>query len=132
MKQIFEIGTAQYFTYTIPAFFKKNIKTENHWVIRNVKYIYANSEEEAKEKYKNWFFQEYEKIFQGWGNWYLTSDGVDLWSMDDNHVDITETKIVAIDNKYLNIKYETLKENMQVEDFKEWWFDNGRCNQLPN
>ena len=52
--------------------------------------------------------------------------------MDDNHVDITETKIVAIDNKYLNIKYETLKENMHVEDFKEWWFDNGRCNQLPN
>ena len=131
MKQIFEIGTAQYFTYTIPAFFKKNIKTENHWVIRNVKYIYANSEEEAKEKYKNWFFQEYKKIFQGWGNWYLTSDGVDLWSMDDNHVNIIETKIVAIDNKYLNVKYENLKENMQVEDFKEWWFDNGRCNRIP-
>lgn len=62
----------------------------------------------------------------------MRNDGVDLWSMDDRNADITEIKIVAIDNKNLNVKYETLKENMQVGDFKEWWFDNGRCNQLPN
>lgn len=31
-------------------FFQK--KAEEHWVIRNVKYIYANNEDEAKEKYK--------------------------------------------------------------------------------
>ena len=131
MKQLYEIGTAQYFTYTYLALFKKNRKVEEHWVIRNVKYIYANNEEEAKEKYKRWFFQEYKEIIHGWGNWYLTYDGVDLWTMCDSQIDITETKIVAIDNKYLNVKYETLKENMQVEDFKEWWFDNGRCNRIP-
>lgn len=130
MKQLYEIGTAQYFTYTIPAFFKKNIKVEEHWVIRNVKYIYANNEEEAKEKYKNWFFREYKEITQGWGNWYLESDGVNVL-MHEDWIDITETKIISIDNKYLNVKYEELKENMQVEDFKEWWFDNGRCNRIP-
>lgn len=130
MKQIYEIGTAQYFTYTIPAFFKKNIKVREHWVIRNVKYIYANNEEEAKVKYKNWFFEEYTKITHGWGNWYLESDGVDIM-MNEKWIDITSTEIVVIDNKYLNINYEKIKKNMQAEDFKEWWFDNGKCNQIP-
>lgn len=128
MKQIYEIGTAQYFTYTIPMLFKK--KVEEHWVIRNVKYIYANNEEEAKEKYKNWFFSEYEKITHGWSNWYLESDGVDIM-MRERWIDITETKIIAIDTKYLNVDFETLKEDMHAEDFKEWWFDNGRCNCIP-
>ena len=131
MKQLYEIGTAQYFTYTTPAFLKKNEKVEEHWVIRNVKYIYANNEEEAKEKYKNWFFKEYKTIMQGWGNWYTQSKGVDLLTMRDSQIDITETKIISIDNKYLDVNYETLKENMQAENFKEWWFDNGRCNQIP-
>ena len=130
MKQIYEIGTVQYFTYTYPALFKRNRKAEKHWVIRNVKYIYANNEEEAKEKYKHWFFSEYKSIIQGWGNWYLKSDGVNVL-MHEDWIDITETKIISIDNKYLNVKYEELKENMQVEDFKEWWFDNGRCNRIP-
>ena len=49
MKEIYEIGTVQYFTYTSFSFSKK---AEEHWVIRNVKYIYANNEDEAKEKYK--------------------------------------------------------------------------------
>lgn len=131
MKQIYEIGTAQYFTHTIPTFFKKNRKAEEHWVIRNVKYIYANSEEEAKEKYGRWFFIEYATIIGGWGNWYTTSDGVNIFSMSDRNIEITETKIVVLDNKYLNVKYETLKENMQVEDFKEWWFDNERYSCIP-
>ena len=129
MKQIYEVGTAQYFTYTTLLFFKK--KVEEHWVIRNVKYIYANNEEEAKEKYKQWFFREYKGIIQGWGDWYLTSNGVDLYTMSDKNINITKTKIIAIDNKYLNVKYEELKENMQAEDFKEWWFDNGRYNRIP-
>ena len=131
MKQIFEIGTAQYFTHTIPALFKKNIKVEEHWVIRNVKYIYANNEEEAKEKYNNWFFKEYKAITHGWGDWYLTSNGVDPFYMHESNIEITETKIVAIDNKQLNVNFDKLKEDMQVEDFKEWWFDNGRCGQIP-
>ena len=129
LKQIYEVGTAQYFTYTTFLFFKK--KVEEHWVIRNVKYIYANNEEEAKEKYKQWFFREYKGIIQGWGDWYLTSNGVDLYTMSDKNISITKTKIIAIDNKYLNVKYEALKENMQAEDFKEWWFDNGRYNRIP-
>lgn len=130
MKQIFKIGTIQYFTYTVPAFFKKNFKITKHWVIRNVKYIYANNEEEAKEKYKDWFFIEYTKITHGWGSWDSESDGVDIF-MNECWIDIKSTEIVAIDNKYLGINYEKLKNNMQAENFKEWWFDNGRCNQIP-
>lgn len=125
MKKIFEIGTAQYFTYTIPAFLKKNIIVEEHWVIRNVKYVYANSEQEAKDKYKHWFFKEYKEITSGWRNWYSESNGVDVL-MQESWIDITSTKIIAIDNKYLNVNLEDLKKNMQAEDFKEWWFDNKR------
>lgn len=128
MKQIYEIGTAQHFTHTIHAFFKKNRKAEEYWVIRNIKYIYANSEEEAKEKYKNWFFIEYETIIGGWRNWYTTSNGVDIWTMRDKNIDIIETKIVALDNKYLNVKYETLEKNMSVEEqpFTEEQIENAQ------
>lgn len=101
---------------------------EEHWVIRNVKYIYANNEEEAKEKYKRWFFKEYKEIVRDCGNWFFTSDGVSLFKMNDSNIDIIETKIIAIDNKYLNVNYEDLKENMQADDFKEWGFNGGRYN----
>lgn len=128
MKQIFEVGTVQYFTYTIPMLFKK--KVENHWVFRNVKYIYADNEEEAKKKYKEWFYRGYTEIIKGWSNWHLWSDGVGVM-MHENLIDITETKIITFDSRYININFKELQENMQAEDFKEWWFDNGRCNRIP-
>ena len=133
MKQIYKIGTVQYFTYTIPPVFrfsKKPPEITKHWVIRNAKYIYANNEEEAKEKYKNWFFKEYTEITHGWGNWYSESNGTYI-TMEEDWIDITSTEIIIIDDKNINVNYEKLKENMQADNFKEWWFDNGRCNQLP-
>lgn len=129
MKQVFKVGTIQYFTYTIPAFFRKNVKVSNYWVIRNVKYIYSETEEEAKEKYKDWFFKEYNKIISG-GGWYLESDGVPI-DMYEEWADIISTEIIVLDDKYDNSNYETYKSNMQANDFKEWWFDNGRCNYIP-
>ena len=129
MKRIFKIGTVQYFTYTIPKFMRKNIKKEC-WVVRNVRYIYANNEEEAKEKYKNWFFKEYEQITYGWGNWYLTSDDVDIFSMRESSINITFTEIVSV-NDNINVNYNELKKDMQAEDFKEWWFDNKKSNYIP-
>ena len=123
MKQVFEVGTAQYFTYSFPSLFKRNRKITENWVIRNVKYIYAGNEEGAKEKYKNWFFKEYKQITHGWGNWYLTSDKVDML-MSESLINITSTEIVVLDNKYINASYEDYRKNMQADDFKEWWFDN--------
>ena len=121
MKKIYKIGTKQEFTYTTLKFFKKKIKTEECWIIRNVKYIYADNQEDAKEKYMKWFFKEYKSI-KGWGSWYLESDNVDIW-MDENRANITSTVLVLIDNdKNIDASYEDLKENMQVENFKEWWF----------
>lgn len=124
MKQLYKIGTKQEFTYATLRFFKKNIKTEEGWVVRNVKYVYANSPEEAKEKYLNWFFKEYRGIIKGWRNWYCGSDNLNLF-MEDKYIDITSTKTVLIDaEKDIDVNYETLRENMQAENFKEWWFDN--------
>ena len=129
IKKIFEIGTTQYFIYKTPFFLFFNEKAKNrimekeHWVIRNVKYIYANTEEEAKEKYRKWFFKEYKKITRECLDWFLWSDGVDIM-MNESLIDITFTDIVSIDNEYLNVNYEKLKDNMQAENFKEWWFDN--------
>lgn len=125
MKKIYKIGTKQDFTYTILSLFKKKVKTEEHWVVRNVKYIYASDIEEARDKYERWFFKEYEAITRGWGNWYCQTDGVSAVMMDEKHIDITSTKIVYIDeNKDIDVNLETLKEHMQAENFKEWWFDN--------
>ena len=122
MKKIYTIGTKQSFTYSILNFFNKNIKTEEHWVVRNVKYIYANDKEEAIEKYERWFFREYKAITKGWGDWYLESDGVDIM-MNESRINITSTEIVLIDeDKDININLETLKNHMQAENFKEWWF----------
>lgn len=43
---------------------------------------------------------------------FFTSDDVSLFKMNDSNIDIIETKIIVIDNKYLNVNYEDLKENM--------------------
>ena len=97
-----------------------------------MKYIYANNEEEAKEKYKNWFFKEYKKITHGWRDWYSESDDFDVdIFMNESQTDIISTEIMILDNKNDNLNYEIYKENMQAGDFKEWWFDNGRCNYIP-
>lgn len=130
MKQIFKIGTKQFFTYTtytVSAFFKKNVKVQKYWVVRNVKYIYANNEQEAKEKYKKYFFKEYKRITYVYSDWYSASEGVDFM-MNENRINIISTKIVSIDNECFE-NYDELKENMLAEDFKDWWFCNSKCNQ---
>lgn len=103
MKKIYKIGTKQEFIYTTLKFFGKKIKTEKCWIIRNVKYIYANNQEDAKEIYMKWFFKEYKSI-KGRDNWYLESDNVNIW-MDEDSADITSTTVVLIDNdKDIDVK----------------------------
>ena len=123
MKKIYKIGTKQNFTYATIKFFKKVIKTEEHWIVRNVKYIYADNKEEAKEKYEKWFFYEPKEIISGWANWYWKSEGASVM-MNENRINITSTKIVSIDaEEDINASFDILRENMQAENFKEWWFD---------
>lgn len=123
MKKIYKIGTKQDFTYATIKLFKKVIKTEEHWIVRNVKYIYADNKEEAKEKYEKWFFYEPKKIISGWGDWYWQSEDASV-VMNENRINITSTKIVTIDvEEDINASFDILRENMQAENFKEWWFD---------
>ena len=123
MKKIYTVGTRQNFTYVTIRFFKKNIKTEEHWVIRNVKYIYANNEEEAVEKYERWFFKKYKEVTRGWSDWFWESDGVSIY-MNESHINIKSTEIVIIGkDEDIDVNLETLREHMQAENFKEWWFD---------
>lgn len=120
MKKIYQIGTKQEFTYTSAFLFFKG-KTEEYWVIRNVKYIYAEDELEAKSLYKNWFFYEYKTIVRGWGNWHLCSDGVSV-QMNEGCIDITSTEIVSLIDENIVVNLEELKKDMHAENFKEWWF----------
>lgn len=129
MKKIYTIGTKQSFTYAVLKFFNKIIKTEEHWVVRNVKYIYANNEEEAVEKYKKWFFYMPKRITHGWGDWYMESEGANVM-MNENRVNITSTQIVFIDEENIDINFETLRKHMQAENFKEWWFDWQDCHTM--
>ena len=127
-KRIYHIGTIQYFTYTEPKFLKRNEKTEQHYLIRNVKPIYAESKDVAIEKYKKLFYIEYQSI-HGWGDWYEWSNGVSI-EMYDKAVEIVGLIIMSVETTE-NFTYGYYRENMNAEDFKEWWFDNGRCNQIP-
>lgn len=121
MKRIYKIGTRQDFTYATIKFFKLNIKTEDHWIVRNVKYIFASNPEEAREKYEKWFYWDYKKITMGWGDWDARSNGVSVM-MNENRINITSNTIVLIDEcEDIDVNIETLKENMQAENFKEWW-----------
>ena len=133
MKKIYRVGTKQDFTYKpskkFNAFIIGDFKAGEYWIVRNVKYIYANDREEAKEKYKKWFFKE-QQITYGWGNWYIISDGVNSM-MDERNIDITSTEIVSIrEDDGINENIETLKEHMQAENFKEWWFDDCNAKEL--
>lgn len=126
MKKIYRIGTKQDFTYKNSKLHKLifEFKDGDYYVVRNVKYIYANNREEAKEKYEKWFFRKDEYITVGWGDWYMWSDGADCM-MSEKCINITSTKIVSInEDEDVNVNIETLKKSMQAENFKEWWFDD--------
>jgi len=122
IKKVFKIGTIQYFTYNIPRSFFSKDKSEEHWIIRNVKPIYAQSKEDAIKKYHKCFYREFNQITYGWGNWFLTSDDSVGIEMYEDWIEITKTVIESIetDGVYTFVDY---KKEMLADDFKEWWFD---------
>lgn len=71
MKKLYSVRTAQFFSYTTyPGIFSKNKepKVEKYWVLRNKKFIYAESEKVAEEKYSEWFKKTYIGVTRGWEN----------------------------------------------------------------
>lgn len=57
----------------------------------------------------------------GWDDWDARSNGVSVM-MNENRINITSNTIVLIDEgEDIDVNIEILKENMQAENFKEWW-----------
>lgn len=120
---LFEVGTHQSFIYNKPAL-KKNGENGDHSIFRNVKYIYATNDEEAKEKYKRWFYIERQPVFTGTGNWDITTEGVNLY-MEDKYTTIKEESI-KIRKREVNVSADKLCKNMCAENFRDWWFDGNK------
>ena len=88
---------------------------------RNVKYIYAINDEEAKEKYKKWFYIEHQPVFTGKGNWNTITEGVNL-DMENKYVTMKE-ETIKIRKREINVGIDKLCKNMHPENFRNWFFD---------
>ena len=122
MKKIYSVWTIQFFSYTTyQGIFRKNKepKVESCWVLRNRKFIYAENEKVAEEKYSAWFRKTYVGVTRGWGDWDMWSDGVG-YGMDEDCIKILSEGLLTSEKIGVNI--EELKKNMQAENFREWWF----------
>lgn len=122
MKKIYSVWTVQFFSYTIyQGIFRKNKepKVKSCWVLRNRKFIYAENENAAEEKYSAWFKKTYIGVTRGWGDWDMWSDEVSYY-MDDDCIKILSEGLVTLEK--INVNIEELKKNMQAENFREWWF----------
>lgn len=125
MKKIYKVGTyleleVKYFGGLLGNVLKK---TEEGWLIRNSKYIYAESVEEALNKYDRLFGEQYESI-KGWGDWYNHSNNIDIWCHDKT-IKITDQYFTIIEEDYEPKNIQSLKENMSAYDFRNWWHDAG-------
>lgn len=122
MKQLYLVGTHINFEYKFYNFFNKVKRIKNEWVQKNVKIIYAESQEEAIKKYIKWFFYEHEYIIKGWGDWYDTSDGVHIYMSDDFCNIIKQYPIVLKEEKdFKSMSIDYVKKHMMYSDFKDWW-----------
>lgn len=119
MKNVYIIGTVQYFTYPSILLFKR----KTHWILRNVKPVYAYNKKEAIEKYRLHFYKKYNKIKYECRNWYSRSDdSIDI-TMSEIFVKIIKTDVVELDISDI-YTFDDYQKNMTGNDFKEWWFDN--------
>lgn len=122
MKKLYSVGTAQFFSYTTySGMFSKNkeLKIEKYWVLRNKKFIYAESVKVAEEKYSAWFKKTYTGVTRSWGDWDIWSDGVG-YDMDEDCIEILSEELFT--SEKIDVNIEELKKNMQAENFREWWF----------
>lgn len=122
VKKLYSVWTVQFFSYTTyQGIFRinKEPKVKSCWVLRNRKFIYAENEKAAEEKYSAWFKKTYTGVTRDRGDWDMWSDGVG-YNMYEDCIKILLEGLVTSEKIYVNI--EELKKNMQAENFREWWF----------
>lgn len=120
MKQVYTIGTIVSFTYETTSWFKKI--TKDAYIIRNVRYVYAESESAAKEKYKKYFYNHC-NTYKEACNESTYHEGFDpselrycpKIKMDKNEITRLYAKKPA--------KLDDYKQFMLPDDFRDWWWD---------
>jgi hypothetical protein len=128
-KIIYQVGIKLNIKYTklivkwISLFKKEKIKTSSdEWIIRNVKYIYASSAEEAISKYELMFKKIYVSL-SGWGDWYDCSKNINLDSIGDFRYTIINQETIIVEEDTYPKNIEELKKNMSAYEFRAWWND---------
>lgn len=128
-KIIYEVGIQLNIKYTKLivkwiSLFRKEKKeiSSDEWIIRNVKYIYASSSEEAISKYELMFKKIYDSL-SGWGDWYDYSENIGLESISDPRYKIINQETIIIKEHTNPKNIEELKNNMPAYDFRDWWHD---------
>ena len=100
---------------------KKEISSDE-WIIRNVKYIYASSSEEAISKYESIFKKIYDSL-SGWSDWYYYSKNIDLDSIHNPRYKIINQETIIVKEHTNPKNIEELTKNMTAYDFRDWWHD---------
>lgn len=124
MNKVYIVGTVVKFTYKEPSFFKKNDRKEGK-IIRKVRFIYAESELAAKNKYQENFFAEC-KTYDDAIRESTTHEGFDHYEffLNSNRYDVkiyeNEIKLLTCNTKQTIDDY---KNFMLPEDFRNWWWD---------
>lgn len=127
MKKIYEVAThldlkINYFK-RMGALFNRILKTEEDaWVKFNAKYIYAETEEEALNKYEKLFGEEYTS-FWDLMRWCESSKNISIFT-DSKKVDVVDVHFYIIEEDCQSQNISKLKENMSAYDFRDWWHDS--------
>lgn len=128
MKKIYKVAThldlkINYFK-RMGGLFNKIFKTEEDaWVNFNAKYIYAETIEEALNKYEKLFGKKHTS-FWDWMRWCESSKNIDIYTNSKN-VDIVDQYFYIVEEDCQSQNISKLKENMSAYDFRNWWYDAG-------
>ena len=119
----------------IKHLFRKN-ETYDCWYTSKTKFIYAASKEEAEQKYKELFFTPLES--EKWNKFLLelhrhSSDDMSnnmKFSLPFNYSIKSITESICVSDEPVNDKFDYIKHNSTGEDFKNWWHNYHKSNDL--
>ena len=126
--RLYKVKSLTSLTIEIKHLFIKN-KTYDCWYTYKTKFIYADSKEEAEQKYKDLYFTPLES-----GEWnkrllelhcYISDDMSNnmIFSLPFNYSIKTITESIFVSDKPITDKFDYIRHNSTGEDFKNWWHD---------
>jgi len=117
-KKIRCIGYKQTFNINRFGLFGKLIKQDTGWVTRGFHYFYIDENDNIEDAYLSRYRTANDYVIVGWGDWYESSDNVNIM-MSDGCFSNIKFEIIELDLKTIP-SVKTLFKDMDGEQFKEW------------